>query len=214
VKNYYQLLGLNDDSTLDEIKKSYKMYAIKIHPDKHSGDKFFEERFKEVLEAYEILSDDFKRKQYDINLKRSNYTLQDLRNKDSKLKKKEEELNNKEIKLLKKERELKAKQDELAKKEENVRKQSNDLFLNKIKNDEKYFHIDVKVPRPTVKKVVVKAWLKNVGDYIKIGEPIARLQTEMKDFFEIKSDAQGFIIYTSKLGETLDTGSILAILSK
>ena len=214
MKNYYQLLGLDEDSSPEEIKKSYKLYAVKVHPDKHNGDKFFEERFKEVLEAYEVLSDDFKRKRYDTDLKRSHYTLQDLRNKDLRLKKREEELLAKERQLLKKEKELKARQEQLIKKEDTLRKQSNDLFLNKIKDDEKYVHIAVKVPRPTVKKVIVKAWLKNVGDYIKLGESIAKLQTDKKDLFEIKSDSEGFIIYTVKLGEALDPGNILAIISK
>lgn len=214
MKNYYQFLGLSDDSTNEEIKKSFKTYAFKIHPDRHNGDKFFEERFKEVIEAYEILSDASRRKQYDIDLKRSHYTLQDLRNKELKLRKREDELSNKEKQLLKKEKELKTKAEQLGKKEQDIRKQSNELFLNKIKDDEKYVHIEVKVPRPTVKKVSVKYWLKNVGDYIKAGEPIARLQTEKKDFYEIKSDNEGFIIYTVKVGDVLDPGNILAIISK
>ena len=65
LKNYYQILGLENNASKDQIKKAYRICAAKFHPDKHNGDKFFEERFKEILEAYEILSDDNKRKNYD-----------------------------------------------------------------------------------------------------------------------------------------------------
>lgn len=69
IKNYYQVLGLEINSTTDEIKKAYRKHAIKFHPDKHDGDKFFEEKFKEIYIAYEILSDDLKRASYDKTLK-------------------------------------------------------------------------------------------------------------------------------------------------
>ncbi|MBW6459927.1 MAG: DnaJ domain-containing protein [Bacteroidales bacterium] len=59
------MLGLESNASKDEIKKAYRIYAKKIHPDKQNGDKFFEERFKEILEAYEILSEDSKRANYD-----------------------------------------------------------------------------------------------------------------------------------------------------
>ena len=65
MKNYYHILGLESNASKDEIKKAYRTYATKFHPDKQNGDKFFEERFKEILEAYEILSDDSKRANYD-----------------------------------------------------------------------------------------------------------------------------------------------------
>lgn len=65
MKNYYQILGLDSNASKIEIKKAYRTYATKFHPDKQNGDKFFEERFKEILEAYEILIDDSKRANYD-----------------------------------------------------------------------------------------------------------------------------------------------------
>ncbi|MBV5312083.1 MAG: DnaJ domain-containing protein [Prolixibacteraceae bacterium] len=70
MKNYYQILGLESNASKEDIKKAYRTYAAKFHPDKQNGDKFFEERFKEILEAYEILSDDLKRANYDT--KRTN----------------------------------------------------------------------------------------------------------------------------------------------
>ncbi|PIZ05769.1 MAG: molecular chaperone DnaJ, partial [Flavobacteriales bacterium CG_4_10_14_0_8_um_filter_32_5] len=45
MKNYYQILNLSTDCNKDEIKKAYRMYATKFHPDKQNNDKFFEERF-------------------------------------------------------------------------------------------------------------------------------------------------------------------------
>jgi hypothetical protein len=69
IKNYYQILGLEPSVTKEEIKKAYRIYATKFHPDKQNNDKFFEERFKEVKEAYDTLIDDHKRGAYDAKLK-------------------------------------------------------------------------------------------------------------------------------------------------
>lgn len=69
MRNYYQILGLEINASKEDIKKAYRIYATKFHPDKQNGDKFFEERFKEILEAYEVLSDDGKRANYDSKWK-------------------------------------------------------------------------------------------------------------------------------------------------
>ena len=63
--NYYQILGVNRNSSPEEIREAYRLYASKFHPDKHQGDKFFEEKFKEIKEAYDILSDPEQRRKYD-----------------------------------------------------------------------------------------------------------------------------------------------------
>lgn len=63
--DYYETLGVDKSATAAEIKKSYRKLALKYHPDKTSGDKVAEEKFKEVSEAYAVLSDVEKKKQYD-----------------------------------------------------------------------------------------------------------------------------------------------------
>ncbi len=64
-KDYYKILGVSKNATDAEIKKAFRKLAIKYHPDKNKGDKAAEEKFKEINEAYAVLSDPEKRKQYD-----------------------------------------------------------------------------------------------------------------------------------------------------
>jgi curved DNA-binding protein len=64
-KDYYKVLGVSKTATPEEIKKAYRKLAQKYHPDKTKGDKTAEEKFKDVNEANEVLSDSQKRKKYD-----------------------------------------------------------------------------------------------------------------------------------------------------
>jgi molecular chaperone DnaJ len=64
-KDYYKTLGVTKGATADEIKKSYRKLARKYHPDANEGDAKAEARFKEISEAYTVLSDDKRRKEYD-----------------------------------------------------------------------------------------------------------------------------------------------------
>lgn len=64
-KDYYKILGISKDATKDEIKKAYRKLAIRYHPDRNPGNKEAEEKFKQIAEAYSVLGDDEKRKEYD-----------------------------------------------------------------------------------------------------------------------------------------------------
>lgn len=64
-KNPYDVLGVSKTATADEIKKAYRKLAMKHHPDKNEGNKASEAKFKEVSAAYEVLSDEKKRKNFD-----------------------------------------------------------------------------------------------------------------------------------------------------
>jgi DnaJ-class molecular chaperone len=65
-KNYYEILGVDNNSDINEIKKSYKKLALKYHPDKNNGDKEAELKFQEVAEAYAVLTDPEKKRVYDL----------------------------------------------------------------------------------------------------------------------------------------------------
>ncbi len=64
-RDYYEVLGVPRDASPDDVKKTYRRLAMQFHPDRNQGDKVAEARFKEVSEAYEVLSDADKRRQYD-----------------------------------------------------------------------------------------------------------------------------------------------------
>jgi molecular chaperone DnaJ len=64
-RDFYEILGVAKNASAEEIKKAYRKTAIQYHPDKNQGDKAAEEKFKEAAEAYEVLSDENKRAQYD-----------------------------------------------------------------------------------------------------------------------------------------------------
>jgi len=64
-RDYYDVLGVNKNSTADQIKTAYRKLAVKFHPDKNKGDKASEEKFKEASEAYHVLSDNERKQSYD-----------------------------------------------------------------------------------------------------------------------------------------------------
>ena len=65
-KDYYKILGISKSASPEEIKKAYRKLALKFHPDRNKGDKGAEAKFKEISEAYAVLSDPEKKKQYDM----------------------------------------------------------------------------------------------------------------------------------------------------
>ncbi len=64
-KDYYKILGLERSASADEVRKAYRKLAMQYHPDRNPGDKQAEEKFKEINEAYQVLSDQQKRARYD-----------------------------------------------------------------------------------------------------------------------------------------------------
>src|SRR4028119_2365170 len=64
-KDFYRVLGVAENAAADEIKKAYRKLAKQYHPDANPNDASAAERFKEISEAYSVLSDEDKRKQYD-----------------------------------------------------------------------------------------------------------------------------------------------------
>src|SRR5207302_8858088 len=64
-KDYYGVLGVKKSASQDEVRKAYRKLARKYHPDVNPGDKSAEEKFKEISEANDVLSDQHKRSQYD-----------------------------------------------------------------------------------------------------------------------------------------------------
>ncbi len=64
-KDYYKVLGVPKDASATEIKKTYRKLAREFHPDANKGDTKAEERFKDISEAYDVLSDEKRRKEYD-----------------------------------------------------------------------------------------------------------------------------------------------------
>lgn len=71
--DYYSLSDVQRDATQEEIKRAYWKKLIQVHPDRHNGDAYFENLFKQVSEAYAILNDPVKRRQYDNDLSYSEH---------------------------------------------------------------------------------------------------------------------------------------------
>lgn len=78
--DHYEMLGVDRDAESDEIRSAYRKLAVKYHPDTHPGNRDCEKRFKEVSEAYSILSDETNRRKYDAfrNAEKSGWKADDL----------------------------------------------------------------------------------------------------------------------------------------
>lgn len=73
-KCFYEILNIKQNATFAEIKKSYRKLVVKYHPDKNKGSKECEDKLKEIIEAYECLSDSYKRTEYDKRVKVSTFS--------------------------------------------------------------------------------------------------------------------------------------------
>ena len=74
MEDLYEVLGLTKNATQSEIKSAYRKLAVKYHPDKNPGNKAAEEKFKKITAAYDVLSDETKRRQYDSYGSTDDYT--------------------------------------------------------------------------------------------------------------------------------------------
>ncbi len=74
MKNYYELLGIPENASPEEIKAAFKQKAVQLHPDKHAGNADMEERFKEINEAYQILANPYKKASHDLELQYARFT--------------------------------------------------------------------------------------------------------------------------------------------
>ncbi|MFN0292838.1 J domain-containing protein [Pedobacter helvus] len=86
--NYYDILGISQTATSDEVKKAYRKLSLKFHPDKNEGDEYFSQMFKQINIAYNVLIDTEKRKDYDFQLRGQS----ELKSNAERLKKLEDEL--------------------------------------------------------------------------------------------------------------------------
>ena len=77
-RDYYEILGVNKNSDKAEMKRAYRKLAMQYHPDQNPDDKEAEEKFKEINEAYQVLSDPDKRAQTIIGINRVGESLVDL----------------------------------------------------------------------------------------------------------------------------------------
>lgn len=131
--DYYSILGIGENSSSTEIKNAYRKLSKKFHPDVNQGDKYFEERFKEIQNAYEVLSDSNKRAKYDSDrlIYRGNNgrrTRDDYSNEEY-IKRQKEEIKRREEELRRKEEEFRRKERTSSKNEEKIvtKRNSNNL---------------------------------------------------------------------------------------
>lgn len=70
--DYYKILEVSENEDISEIKKQYRKLAMKYHPDRNAGDERAAKKFREITEAYEVLSNEEKRKEYDYKRENEN----------------------------------------------------------------------------------------------------------------------------------------------
>ena len=78
--NYYEILEITENADVSQIKKKYRKLAMKYHPDKNSGNEEAVKKFREITQAYEILGNEKKRKEYDYKRKNENNKIKKTKN--------------------------------------------------------------------------------------------------------------------------------------
>ncbi len=177
MKDYYYILGVSYNATQDEIKLAYRKLSKKFHPDLNLGEVFFEERFKEIQEAYEVLSDNQKRNIYNYKL----ITIQD----ENHIKvEKEKEFKNKEEKLKREEAEFQKQKQEFEKliREQENRKQheKSEQKQEKIINEKKDSYESIKINEGLQKGKKHNSNRQNVtGDQVVIKQIVLPFSKEL-----------------------------------
>jgi curved DNA-binding protein CbpA len=95
MKSHYEILGLEPDATFEDIKKAYRKLSLKFHPDKNQGDEYFASMFRQINDAYSVLSDAEKRRSYDhlrIRASEAERGAEALKNKERELAEREQRL--------------------------------------------------------------------------------------------------------------------------
>lgn len=92
MRDFYYILGVDENASPDQIKSAFRKLSMKFHPDKNNGEKFYEDQFKAILEAWDTLSDPIKKARYDEQLKRYRSAAANIAYKDALIRKYEEEL--------------------------------------------------------------------------------------------------------------------------
>lgn len=92
MRDYYYILGVDENASPDQIKSAFRKLSMKFHPDKNNGEKFYENRFKAILEAWDVLSDPARKAGYDRQLKRFRAAAESIAYKDALIRRYEAEL--------------------------------------------------------------------------------------------------------------------------
>ena len=166
MKDYYYILGIKRNSTISDIKAAYRKLSKKFHPDVNSGDKFFEERFKEIQEAHETLSNETKRSLYDFklnNYKPDNSIKTETKNNETDIDfiKKEENLKKEGEKNKREEERLKREEERLKREKEKFEREKETRNKKRQKNLPMYLIIGI-----SIFVIIIGINFKNNNPYI------------------------------------------------
>ena len=184
MRDYYYILGIDQLATEQEVKSAYRKLSIKFHPDKNDGDKYFEERFKAIQEAFETLGDLDRRSSYDFKLKNLQYSPSDA----NALRRMEEELRREfEEKLKYREEEIKRKYQTPEQRASEETEKRNQEKANRIKIEQEYISDEIE----RYKKILAEKDIslkKNKQQIIKLESEIPDIKRQI-ELLKSKLDA-------------------------